>query len=144
MVSNVIGDTVTERTYLSSVVLRWALKNFTQGAGDGPIMVGVAHSDYTSAEIEEWLENLSSWKEADLIGQEVAKRKIRMVGVFVTPATVNDAAVLNDGKPIRTKCGWILTQGQTLRVWAYNLGTSALATTVPDVRAEGHANLWPK
>lgn len=138
------SDVVTERAYVSSVVARWALQNMTASSGDGPIMCGVAHSDYTDAEIEEWVENDASWEEADQIGQEVAKRKIRQVGIFprmdTSPLT---PGVLNDGKPVRTKCGWILTTGQTLKFWAYNAGTNALETTDPLMTVLGHANIWP-
>jgi len=28
-------------------------------------------------------------------------------------------------------------------MWAYNAGSNALATTVPNVSVDGHANLWP-
>ena len=145
VISTNMGDTVNERTYVSSIRALWSLDNLTGNVSDGPILVGVAHSDYTSTEIEEWLETSNSWNEGDLVQQEVAKRKIRRVGIFnkedIIPA---DAVVLNDGKPINTKCGWILLQGQTLKVWAYNLGASNLETTSPNVFVNGHANLWPQ
>ncbi len=141
--SVVNGDTVTEKAWLSSVVLRWAMSNFTPGVTKGPILVGVAHSDYSSAEIEEWIENLGGWEEADQTGQEIGRRKIRQVGVFETPDSSSDSVALNDGKPIRTKCGWMLTTGQNLRMWAYNQGAAALTTTDPAVTIDGHCNLWP-
>ncbi len=138
-----VNDVLVEKAWLSSVVLRWSLTEFTQNVGDGPIMVGVAHSDYTLAEIEAYLESTGSWDEGSLVDQEVAKRRIRRVGVFDAPASPSDTEVMNDNKPIRTKCGWQLYTGDTVTVWAYNLGTSALATTDPFVLADGHANLWP-
>lgn len=144
LVGTDVADSVTERCWMSSVVLRWSLEKMTAGQDIGPLMVGVAHSDYTDAEIEAWVENQASWEEADQIGQEVGRRKIRKVGIFQTPQAVEDAVVLNNGKPIRTKCGWILTTGQTLRVWVYNMGQAAVATTAPNIFAEGHANLWPR
>ncbi len=140
-----VGDTVKERTWLSSVKGSWSLTDFSNNAGDGSITVGIAHSDYSSAEIEAWIENTGSWDEGDLVNQEVAKRKIRMVGTFETDdlGTVS-GSVLNDGKNITTKCGWILNAGQTIAIWAYNNGDSALDTTVPSVFLKGHANLWPR
>ncbi len=138
-----LADFVTEKAWLSSVVASWDLSTFTKSTGDGPIQCGVAHSDYSSAEIEEWIENLGSWEEADMIAQEVGKRKIRMVGVFETPDDATEVAHLNDGKPIRTKCGWMLSSGQTLKVWGYNMGSGALETTVPVIQVLGHCNLWP-
>ncbi len=138
-------ETVEESTWLSSVKLTWALSELTPGTDDGPVAVGIAHSDYSSTEIEEWIENTGSWKEGDLVqSREVGKRLIRQVGIFAEPATALAPVTLNDGKPIRTKCGWLLTSGDTIQFWAYNLGTSAFATTAPLVAILGHANLWPR
>ncbi len=146
VIGSAIVDVLTEEAWLSSVKLLWSLNKWTSAADDGPIIVGVSHSDYTDTEIEEWIENSSSWETKDKIGQEIARRKIRRVGVFrAAPGDTGDSNyVLNDGRMIRTKCGWMLGTGQTLKVWAYNSGGSALATTDPAVRQEGHANLWPK
>jgi len=143
LVGNVLTATVNERTFLSSVRLTWNLSDYTPNAGDGPIEVGIAHSDYTDAEIEQVLENTDTWNEGNLVALELGKRKIRRVGMFPTPEAAGFSTSLNDGKPIHTKCGWILLQGQGVRVWAFNHGTSALATTVPVVHSAGHANLWP-
>ncbi len=137
------ADVLQEKAWLSSVVLRWSMDNFTLTANAGPILVGVAHSDYTTAEIEEWIENLASWESGDQIGQEVGRRKIRQVGIIRQPTGVGAAMTLNDGKPIKTKCGWQLVTGQTVKAWSFNMGTAALNTTSPNVSTEGHANLWP-
>ncbi len=139
-------ETVNERTLVSSIIATYAMQDFTLAAGDGPILVGVAHSDYSAAEIEAVIESTGSWNEGDKVAQEVAKRLVRKIGIFpsVGGAGASAPAVLNDGKPIRTKLNWILLQGQTLTLWAYNLGTSPLATTDPQVSVQGHANLWPR
>ncbi len=137
------SDTLTEKAWLSSVSLRWALSNMTPTASAGPILVGIAHSDYSATEIEEWIENQGSWEQGDQVAQEIGRRKIRQVGVFAEPTAVGVALNLNEGKAISTKCGWILTTGQTVAFWAYNTGTAALATTSPVVTCDGHANLWP-
>ncbi len=144
LVGTGMAGSVQERTWISSIRAAWSLNDFTPAVDAGPIMVGVAHNDYSDAEIEAWIENAGSWDEGDLVSQEVAKRKIRMVGVFDAAALAEGEAVLNDGKPITTKCGWILNQADTLKMWAYNMGAQALATTTPSLRAQGHANLWPK
>ncbi len=142
-VSAVFDETVNERSLISSLVATWSLGDFTLGSDIGPVMVGVAHSDYTDAEIEAFIEATGSWDEGDKIQQEVSRRKVRRVGIFPSAPGPADL-VLNDGKPIKTKLNWILNQGQTLRVWAYNMGASPIATTVPDVGVQGHANLWPR
>ncbi len=144
LIANVFDETVEERTRVSSIDATWSLADFTPGAGDGPILCGVAHSDYSAAEIEEVIENTGSWTEGSKTEQEIAKRLVRIVGVFTeadAAASINQVA-LNDGLPIKTKLNWILNGGDTLKVFAYNMGDSALATTDPDLHVYGHANLW--
>ncbi len=143
LISSGPADTVQDSTWVSSVKGSWSLADYTPAASDGPILVGVAHSDYTDAEIEAWVENSGAWSQGDKTSQEVSKRFIRRVGVFPTPDDATKPSVLNDGKEITTKCGWMLTEGQNVTFWAYNMGTSALATTDPRVHFQGHANLWP-
>lgn len=111
-------------------------------AGEGPIVVGVAHSDYTDAEIEEVLENVGSWDEGDMIDQEKARRLVRRIGQINSPATAEDG-LLNDGKPLKIKLNWLLTTGQTLSFFAFNKGGSSL-TTGSYLVVEGHANLFPQ
>ncbi len=145
LLSTVFDETVSERTLISSLIATYALADVTVGTDIGPVMVGVAHSDYTDAEIEAVIEATSSWAEADLVAREVANRKVRRIGIF-HGANTNAAGIvtLNDGKPIKTKLNWILTTGQTLNLWCYNMGANAFATTAPVCRIEGHANLWPR
>ncbi len=143
LVSTILDDTVTEKTRISSIEASWSMSEFTIAAGDGPIVVGVAHSDYTDAEIEAVIETTGSWSQGDKVQQEIANRLVRIVGVMEAAAggTIG-AAVLNDGNPIKTKLNWSLITGQTLKLWAYNTGTSALATSDPQVKIYGHANLF--
>lgn len=137
------NDSVEERSLVSSLVATYSLEAMTPGEGIGPIMVCVAHSDYSAAEIEQWIENSASWKEGDLVQQEIANRKIRRIGQF-DDVSADSISVLNDGKMIKTKLNWILTTGQTLDLVAYNLGDAALATTDPSLNVQGHINLWPR
>ena len=144
LTSTNFDNVVNERTLVSSVVGTYSMTAFTKSTGDGPILVGIAHSDYSSAEIQEVIDATASWDEGDLVAREVGARKVRRIGIFDNPDDEAAVSVLNDGKPIRTKLNWILLQGQTLKLWSMNLGTSPLATTAPLVRVEGHANLFPK
>ncbi len=138
------SETTSERMWLSSVVATWSLKDLASVVDDGPIIVGLAHGDYSAAEIEEFLENTGSWAEGSLQAQEVAKRKIRIVGTFQQQqGDVVATQVLNDGKEIRTKCNWILTTGKAIDFWAYNAGADAI-TTGSNLHVYGHANLWPR
>jgi len=140
------AETASERLYNSSIVATWSLKDLAITVDDGPILVGLAHGDYTAAEIEEVLENAGSWDEGNLVQQEVARRKVRIVGSFRATAAGAEAVqtyVLNQGRPIRTKTGWILTTGKPIDFWAYNMGSGSL-TTGANLHIYGHANLWPR
>ncbi len=143
-VSQQVADSVSERAWVSSIKAVFSLSEFTPGNDIGPIMIGVAHSDYTAAEIEEWIEGAGSWTEGDKIQQERSRRYIRVIGVFETPDDATDSVSLNDGRMLRVKCGWILNAGQTCSIWAYNQGTGAVATTVPQINVDGHFNIWPQ
>ncbi len=142
LVGSPFDESVAERALLTSIVATYALDDFTLGTDIGPFVVGIAHGDYTDVEIEAFIENTGSWVEGDLVSQEVAKRKIRIVGTFSQEIT-NATDVLNDGKPIKTKLNWILNIGDTLRLWVYNFGSNAVATTVPNVHIHGHVNIFP-
>ncbi len=146
LISAALGGTVSEKTLVSSAVATWSVSDWTLAAGDGPLMVGYAHSDYTDAEIEAWIETSGSWQVGSKVQDEISKRLIRHVGTLVAPPNENigSQAILNDGKPIKTKLNWVLATGQTLRIWAYNAGDSAFGSTDPDMHVQGHANLFPR
>lgn len=144
VVGATFDEAVNERTLVSSLVATWSIGNWTPVANAGPIVVGVAHGDYTDAEIEEWLEQTGQWNEGNLVSREIGARKIRQIGTLESPEAATGSRSLNDGRAIKTKLNWILNQGQTLRVWAYNSGSAAVATTAPSVTVNGHVNLWPR
>ncbi len=134
-------ETVGQRTRISSVVVGAALNDYTVVAGAGPIVVGVAHSDYTDAEIEEYLETTGQWDEGDLVAQEHGRRKVRILGEF---SGAEVAEVLWNGAKRKFKLNWILNTGDGLRLWAYNSGDQSVSGTgTPSVVLNGHANLWP-
>ncbi len=135
-------ENVNERSLVSSIVATYSLADVASAANRGPVMVGIAHGDYTDAEIEAVIENTGSWNEGAKPQQEISKRLVRMIGTFPSTESATETDVLNDGKPIRTKLNWILNQGQGLRLWGYNTGTAALLAG--GVRTEGHANIWPR
>ncbi len=145
LISDTWDETVNETTRISSILVDWSVDEIT--FPHGPLLFGVAHSDYTDAEIEAVIENAGSWDSGNLISQEVAKRKIRIIGSMTSdigdPAGGGTMDIrFNDGRPVRTKLNWILNSGDTLKMWVYNRSAAALATTVPVLKASGHANLW--
>ncbi len=146
VVGAVFDEVVNERTYVSSIDAKYAISNWTDTSGAGPVIFGVAHSDYTDAEVEEWIESTGQWNEGNLVAsREIGRRLIREIGTFETmPRAADEVVAAFDGRSKKTKLGWILLQGQTLRLWAYNAGSAAIATTVPSLTANGHVNLFPK
>ncbi len=101
----------------------WTIVSLT--AGEGPITVGFAHSDYTVTEIKECLESVASISQGLKIEAERANRLVRVVGTF---ASANGS--LNDGKPIKTRLNWLMAEGggNEVNMFAFNESTSALST----------------
>ncbi len=136
---------VTDTTLISSIVATWTLGGYTPVTDSGPIQFGVAHGDYTAAEIEEYLEDAGTWNEGNKIAKEVSGRLIRQIGVFDTPSGPTVSVSWNEGRFTRTKLNWLLQTSDLLNLWVYNTGSVAVSgATGADVRCTGHANLWPK
>ncbi len=114
----------------------WSLSGLT--AGEGPITVGFAHSDYTVTEIKEWMESFGAIDPTDMVERERANRLIRIVGTF--PPSAN--SVLNNGNPIRTKLNWLIGIGAQVNVFAFNEDTAANLTTGAVVNFTG--DYWVK
>ncbi len=141
LVSDTWDETVGERTLISSIDVSWSMDLLT--APQGPFVFGVAHSDYSDAEIQEVLDESGSWNEGNLVSREHGKRLVRKIGVMSSEQLAGTVDVLfMDGKKIKTKLNWILTTGDTLKMWILNRSATAVATTVPVLKADGHANLW--
>lgn len=107
---------------------------------EGPLLIGVAHSDYSAAEIEEAIEASGSWERGDKIANEQSRRKVRVIGSFVYDATSGN---MNDGRKIRVKLGFVIEDGKGLSLWVYN-DSSATLTTGGIVELTGKAFLSPR
>ncbi len=142
LVGAVFSETVVDTTRVGSIKATYTLSDKTAGANIGPIICGVAHGDYTDAEVEEWIEQAGSWDIGNKQTAEVRGRLIRQIGVFDDVSGPTVSARLNDGKPLTTRLNWVLSEGDGLRFWAYNTGNAAIATTVPNLHVFGKANLW--
>lgn len=144
LISDNFDETVNEKTFVSSIVISVSWDEVTNDS-TGPIVFGVAHSDYEDAEVEVVIENLGSWDTGNLISQEISKRKVRKIGQLVADQSA-DAAVgdyrWNNGKPLKIKLGWMLQTGDTLQLWGYNIGATLVGAS--NIRIEGHANLWQR
>ncbi len=143
-----VQGTVTESAWISSVKMFISMTNYTPVAAAGPIQVWIAHSDYSLAEIEEYIEEASnvSWDEGDMVSKEIMSRgrRIKMIGQFSPEgnAALEDTHVIS-ARPITTKLGFVLNTGKTVTFVFYNSGSAALTTTSPACQMVGHANLWP-
>lgn len=131
-----IGNTVNERTYVSSIKVAVGLNAFTPG--QGPIGVYVAHSDYSNAEVAEAILATQSWDRGNKIAREQAKRFVRLIGM----AEIQDDGEENlfDGRSIRIKLGWLLEEGDTLQFGVFAI--SGTLTTGGQLNCLGHANGW--
>ncbi len=109
-------------------------------SGDQSAIIGVAHSDYSAAEIEEWIEATGSWSSIDKVQQEKARRKCRIIGVF---RSLDPAVEWNDGKLKRIKLGFMLETGTTLQLFVYN-DSQTVFTTGAIVELTGKAYLAPR
>ncbi len=123
VISEDISATVDADTVFISAEIGWSTFGFTPG--QGAITVGLAHGNYTSAEIEECLEQLASWDLGDLVAQEQRRRMVRVIGSF--PNTAADE-VLNDGLLTKTKLGWMVAIGETLQPFIWNSSGQTLTT----------------
>lgn len=103
---------------------------------EGPVAVGLAHSDYTVTEIKEAIEAAAAINQGNKIAQEQANRLVRVVG-YITPDDDN----LNDGKPITTKLNWLMTIGSEVVMFVYN-DSGAVLTTGAIQQLNG--TLWVK
>ncbi len=134
VVQTIVGTAVSSYR-CTSVKNTWNLVGLT--AGEGPITVGIAHSDYTVTEIKECLEASGSIDPGDKIQQERANRLVRIVGVLDEVQSS-----LNEGKPLSTKLNWFIAVGDSINMWATNEGVAAL-TTGAQVKANGNAWVTP-
>lgn len=114
--------------YLISADAYVAFRGHT--AGEGPLSVGFAHGDYSTAEIEEWIEATSDFDRSDKINQERSKRKCRDIGIFSGQGTTQ---MLNDGKAIRVPLKFVLEAGNALNIWVYNEGSQLTTGTMVEV-----------
>ncbi len=103
---------------------------------------GLAHSDYSAAEIEECLEAAAAIDVGDKVAQEQANRLVRSIGIMTGPAAVaSGSRSYNDGRKVRTKLNWVIGIGQTLNYWVRN-GSGVVYTTGATLLVAG--DLWVK
>ncbi len=92
-------------------------------AGEGPITIGFAHSDYTVVEIKEAIESAASISVGDKIANEKTNRLVRVIGEVAA-----ERPMLNDGMPVKTRLNWLIPIGKFVNIFSYNNNSGALTT----------------
>ncbi len=102
--------------------------NGTTGS-EGGLMFGVCHSDYSSTEVEEYLEATTSIDRGDKIANERASRLVRIIGV-INPQHASGGGdyAYNDGQPVSVKLNWAIPIGFQLNWFVYNISNAAYTT----------------
>ncbi len=118
-----LGESTLSGYRVISIDGTWSIHDLTPG--EGPIDFGVAHSDYSVAEILQALSSNAGWAPTDLIEMEQSRRLVRLIGTF-SGQDANET--FNDGKPKRTKLRWPFRANQNMVMFAVNRSGAALTT----------------
>ncbi len=122
VVVNAVTNTASGKMRFNSVTARYGVSGGTNP--EGPVIFGLAHSDYTAAEIEECLEAGGSIDLGDKIAREQANRLVRRIGII----DMDPNAIFNDGRPVKTKLNWLMAVGDQLSLWIFNKDQATLTT----------------
>ncbi len=122
IITDVLTSALAENFRATSMKAFWAVKQ--QTTGEGPLVFGYAHGDYTVAEIDENLE-VDYSDPGDKIAMERSKRLVRRVGQF--PSIAVDE-VWDSGRPVKTRLNWVLNEGKNLSLFIKNKSSGALTT----------------
>ncbi len=129
------GTAVANRVRVTSIDVMVGIHNHT--AGEGPLVIGVAHSDYTDVELLEWYLALAAWSEEDKVAREQSRRLSRVLGMLSGGSA---SERLWDGRQRKFRLNWSLGEGQAIKFWCFNSDSNVLNTgSVVDV--DGHANV---
>lgn len=128
---NVLSNNMARPCYVISADTWWGKTGGT--VGEGPLEVGYAHSNLSTAEIDEALLAEPN-SPGEIIEREQATRPVRIAGLF---SGFDTAESLNDGKVMRTKCGFTLDEGQNVLMWVKSLSKVANLTTGTFIRGIG-------
>ncbi len=122
-----ITNAAADKIRFISLIAAWSWSDIS-AALDDSMEFGVAHSDYSAAEIEEALEAGGSLDLGNKVEQERANRLVRSIGIMSNEGAAQGGAQFNDGKPVKTRLNWLMSAGDTLSMWMRN-GSGAVYTT---------------
>ncbi len=142
VVVGAITSATTNTLRLISADLAYAWEDIQAQIDDGAEF-GLAHSDYSAAEIEECLEAQASIDLGDKIAQEHANRLVRSIGKMpANTVAAGSGVVFNDGNKKKTRLNWLLSIGDTLNLWIRN-GSGVVWTTGSTIGAIGDLYVLP-
>ncbi len=119
--SNAITNAAADKLRFISLIASYDVEGGT--SGEGPLNFGIAHSDYTAAEIEECLEAVGGINLGDKIAREQSNRLVRMIGTI----DIDNAENFNDGKPVKTRLNWLMSAGDQLQLWILNKDANTIS-----------------
>ncbi len=142
VVSAALTSTAADKYRVISAKLAYTWLDIAAVIDDGA-QFGLAHSDYSAAEIEECLEATGNIDLGDKIAQEQGNRLVRQIGTFgsLQGAVVGGGRVWNHGEMIHTKLNWLMSASDTLVLWVRNT-SGVVYTTGSSIGATG--DLWIK
>ncbi len=134
--SNVIINAASDTYRLISIIASYAWSG--KALVDDACSFGLAHSDYTAAEIEECLEAVTAIDLGDKVAQERANRLVREIGTFGSgPAVAGDGGMMfNDGRRVKTRLNWLMSIGDQIQLWMRN-GSGVIYTTGSSITIDG-------
>ncbi len=110
---------------------------------DDTFQFGVAHGDYTAAEIEECIEATGAIDVGDKIAQERGNRLVREIGSISSQSGQAAGGInFNEGKPVKVKLNWKIGIGQVIDFYVRN-GSGVVYTTGASLKAKGHIWVTP-
>ncbi len=121
VISGAVTNNASNPMRLVSAHLSFGISDLAALIDDG-FMFGIAHGDYTAAEIEECLEAGGTMDQGDKIALEAANRLVREIGIITksTGGTIGSGLSFNDGRPVKIRLNWKLSIGKAFQVWVRN------------------------
>ncbi len=140
VITGFLTNAGTDPYRLMSIDCSYSVVNLGDQIDDGQEF-GVAHSDYTAAEVEECLESQAAIDLGDKVAQEQSNRLVRSIGRMSGLGATGGGRVFADGRPVKTKLNWHMSTGDQLNAWIRN-GSGIVYTTGAALSIQGH--VWVK